>query len=568
MTETADDFFALSMRAAQAGDAANWEANLRKCIALAPNHALALLNLGRLLAERRAYAEAEELLRRSLAAQPMVENLTALAEVFEATDRPAKAEGRYQTILGAVPGHAGTLKRLGSLNERTGNIEAAAAYYKQAWEADPKDFQAAIGYAVATVDRDPAATAATMDRLLRDNAQDDDARLKILHKLLLYKEFHERTKRGLMPHHATSVSELFYTYCADDFSLFYDLSLKAAAAQPNDPNTALGKFIALFCARDRVAAETCLSQLRPYLANHPLRMVTFAPAFYRQLESQSDEAIIAGLPPVIDVTPATFTGTHITYLSCNFQYFADFAVPLLRSFADRTPGGQVHVHIMDGTDEQLRAVTAVCADLSGVTTAVSTERPGVDKQGPLVARAYYHSVRFIRFYQHLKRYGRTLWMMDVDALFNRNANEMYGAIGDRDAAFRIRAGRMEPWNQFSAAIIGATGNPASLAYFRLIAAYLAQFHRKGELQWGIDQSAMYGAYMHLKDERREPEVAFLDNRVMDQDYTPEGIVWFTAGKKKYARPGADGNVSLSKRDAARMKYWELFDKFSVGKGPA
>ena len=32
------------------------------------------------------------------------------------------------------------------------------------------------------------------------------------------------------------------------------------------------------------------------------------------------------------------------------------------------------------------------------------------------ARSYYHAVRFIRYYQHLQRYGCPLWLMDVDAV--------------------------------------------------------------------------------------------------------------------------------------------------------
>jgi hypothetical protein len=482
-----------------------------------------------------------------------------LANVFEATGRSDKAEARYREILHALPQHIPTLKRFAEFHERSGNSDTAAAYFKKAWDLDPKNIETAIAYAMAIQGSNPAETSATLDRLLADYAHDDEMRIKILSNLLIFKEFHEREKRGLMPHHATSISELFFTYCAADFALFRDLALKAASERPNDMHAVLTKFVALFCSRDNAGAEATLAQLRTRLGKHPLGMVRLDPAFYHALESESDEVLFAGLPPLINVRAPVFTGAHITYLSCNFRYFVDFAIPLLRSFADRTPGGQAHVHIMDATDEELRDIAAFCAGLSRVTVAVSAEKPGVDKKGGAPARSYYHSVRFVRFYQHLKQYGRTLWMMDVDALFNRDANEMYSVIGDKDAAFRIRAGRIDPWNQFSAAVIGATGKPASVAYFRLIAAYIAHFHKHGQLQWGIDQFAMYGAYMFLQD-KRAPDVAFLGSRVMDQDYLPEGIVWFTAGRKKYSRPTADGSA-VSQKELARMRYWALLDKY-------
>src|SRR4051812_38575534 len=124
MTQTAEDLFSRAVAAAEAGDASTYEAFLRECIAADPKHAVALFNLGRLLADRDAYAEAEMMLLRSINIQPLVENLTSMADVFEATDRVGKAEKCFRGILRAVPGHAPTLKRFAAFYERNGNTTA------------------------------------------------------------------------------------------------------------------------------------------------------------------------------------------------------------------------------------------------------------------------------------------------------------------------------------------------------------------------------------------------------------------------------------------------------------
>jgi len=477
----ADEFFARAIAAANAGDVATMEAEFRACLTHNPNHPLALLNLGAMLMKRGDHAHAEPLLRQAVAAQASVDSVSMLASLLEVTGRLDKAEACYQDILKAMPTHAPTLKAMGGLCERASKAFEAGSYYQRAWQADPSDVDAAIRYAITNFDYNPAIAAEVMDRLLADHASNDGLRAAVMRKLLIYKEFHARMQRGLMPYHATSLDELFFTYCASDFELYRKLCLQAAEKAPHDPGALLGKFTALFCSRDRRGAQECLQGFASRMNGTPFEAMTFDPAFYHEMEKTDDTSLFQGLPPISTVTAANFKDEHITYLSCNISYFIKFAIPLIRSFAHTTPGGQLHVHVMDATDDQLKAIAAFCRGLANITTAISAERPGVDAQGAMAARSYYHAIRFVRFYQHVEHYGRTLWMMDVDALFNRDAREMYSALGDEDAAFRIRAGRFEPWSQFSAAVIGATGHPTSLAYFRLIAGYIAHFHRLGKI---------------------------------------------------------------------------------------
>ena len=233
---------------------------------------------------------------------------------------------------------------------------------------------------------------------------------------------------------------------------------------------------------------------------------------------------------------------------------------MLSSLADRSPGAQVHLHIMDATDLEL-AATAASLQMLPLKIAVTGEQPWVNRTNSKTARCYYHAIRFIRFYHHLKVYGRTLWLMDVDALFHRDPREMFGVLGAADVAMRIRPGRLEPWNQFNACVVAATPKPESLRYFHLIAAYIADYHSRDRLRWGIDQAAMYGVFADLEDRGTAPSLALLDDRVIDYEYRDDGFVWCNSGKNKFAQVKrlADGSVVID--DPDRSRYTALLSKY-------
>ena len=548
---------------AQAGDIAGAEDAFSACIAAEPSHAAANFNLGILLANRNAWLEAEAALVRSISTQATIKNVTAYAELLEKTNRRADAARCYTDILNAVPEHAPTLRCLATLYSRTTNRAKSREFSKRAWDAEPADFGSAIQYGIASYADDPLETITVLDKLLGDHANDDTIRLKVLNALLPYREFGERVKRNLMPHHATSLDELYYTYCAKEFALFHELSLKAAAEAPDNPGALYRKLLAHICAGEKSAAQKCLARYQTLSSDNILSALSFDPVFFEQLEQMTDDDLIQGLPPLEDIMTASFTDSPVIYLSCNLTYFTAFALPMIRSLADKGPGNQVHVHIMDATGDELAEAKAACSSLSAITIAMSAEQPGVDQRGSKVARCYYHAIRFIRFYQHLRRCGRTLWLMDVDALFNRDPREMFPVLGDMDAAFRIRAGRLEPWNQFNACVVAATPSDASLLYFRLIAAYIAYFYQRNELYWGIDQLAMYCVFERLKDPNRAPTLTFLDDQAIDYDYKDDGFIWCNSGGNKFAHLAKNADGKRTADDPDRAKYLDLFDKYSA-----
>lgn len=548
-------------KAIKAGDRDTAEIWFRRCVDQAPDYPLAALNLGILLAEKQRYPEAIQYLEQAVTLSANLNSVFALANTLMRAGKNDDAIKLYRDILKSVPGHIPSLLQLGEINERLGDRQGAREFYRLAMDTDKNDLAVATKYAIASWADDPAETAAVLDRHLARTDIDDSGRLKILGGLIIYKEFHERIKRGLMPYHATGLEELFFTYTEKEFSEFCKLSDEAANKDPANLTSQSMKFLAQFCSGDRPSAQESLLKFQTAHPGHIWEAVTFDPAFYQSLEKFTEADLVKGLPPVEHILSTEFSDAPVAYLSCNYIYFDNFAAPMLRSLANVAPGAQAHVHIMDATAEQVRAASEFCASLTRLSIALSVEHPGVDKQGIMAARSYYHAVRFIRYYQHLLQYRRTLWLMDVDALFNRGPKAMYDQLKGKDAAMRIRAGRLEPWNQFNACIVAGTASSASMEYFRLIAAYIAYFYQRGGLRWGIDQLAMYGVFEYMRDEGFAPELAFLDDKAIDYEYLDDGIVWCNSGRNKFLhlQRNADGSAAVD--DPDRAAYIKLFEKY-------
>ena len=176
-------------------------------------------------------------------------------------------------------------------------------------------------------------------------------------------------------------------------------------------------------------------------------------------------------------------------------------------------------------------------------------------------RCYYHAIRFIRFYNLLRELKSPLWLMDVDAVVNRDLGDMFDMMKGADAAMRIRPGRLEAWSQFNACVVGANPTPASLAYFRSIAAYTAYFYHRDRLRWGIDQLAMYGVFEDMRDRGQVPALALLGEREVDYDYRDDGFIWCNSGVPKFKHLQRIASGTNSSIVDERNKFSQVFERY-------
>ena len=382
------------------------------------------------------------------------------------------------------------------------------------------------------------------------NAEDSFA---VLEELIPRKEWYNRITRKQMPYHAARLDELFFHHAKAEFQTYLKLTEAAMKAPSVSVQLVLRRLMALFAAQDIAQIEKLLPHISALIGRNIWNTFVAQPAFYAALAQESDDTIAAGLPPVAYVQDDDGDDA-IVYLGCDQKYCTDFALPLIRSLAAFPPAAPVHLHVMDATEDQLRA-TADALRPSGVRLSLSREDlPAADRADRTSARAYFHAVRFVRLHQFIRRRPREVWMLDVDALFNRAPHDLFAMRGAADVAFRARPGRFEPWNQFNASVVGIAPTPQGLAYLRLVAAYIAHFHRKAALAWGIDQLAMYGVFRFLQLQKQAPSLALLDDKAVDYDHRDDGIVWCNSGAGKFS--------ATAPQDPALARYYAAFNRYA------
>lgn len=556
---TADALVQRGFAAFTAGDLAGAEQLFRATLSGAPGDVRAIHGIGLVLSRAGRHADAAAFLEPYAASGVLLDTLLLLGQLHEVTGNIERARQCYKSILKKAPTHYQAAMRLAAIKEAAGDKPGARECYRVALEGAPDDVLAAVKYTNANWANDPEGGVAIMERLLAGAGDDLAKRAQILETLIPQKEWWERIRNGLMPYHATDIGELFYKYAAGHVK-DYELTCLKRLNGPDAATARLSLGYARFVQGDRRGAEPLLRGDPPQPRGNILDCVRFQPEFYDALRAESVDQIAAGLPDLMLLTPLAPDAKGVVYLSCNYTYFTAFAQPMIVSLRDVAPGTPVHIHIMDATEAEGRMAVAFCRKLAPLRFAVSVERPGFPKVDQ-DARNYYHSVRFIRFYQHMLAYECPLWMMDVDALFNRDPTGMFAMLEGKDVAMRVRPGRLEPWNQFNACIVGASTSPASLEYFRLMAAYTGRFVRDKQLKWGIDQLVMYGVYADMADRGQAPSLTLLGEREVDYDYRDDGFVWCNSGIAKFRHLQRIANpASLPTANFEGNRFVEVFER--------
>ena len=116
------------------------EALLRKATTLAPDYALAFLDLGGILHDQYRYAEAMECLQRASRLQPQAAKpLYMLASTLAPAGRTAEALDTYREVLKRQPRHAGARLGLGHTFKTMGRLREAIEAYRECVRIRPEN---------------------------------------------------------------------------------------------------------------------------------------------------------------------------------------------------------------------------------------------------------------------------------------------------------------------------------------------------------------------------------------------------------------------------------------------
>lgn len=316
--------------------------------------------------------------------------------------------------------------------------------------------------------------------------------------------------------------------------------------------------LAVFASGEVDQAQSIFSSVTDEVLRPMAQAIRFDSSFFDELEATVDEDLSLGLPVVETLKAATFSNSDILYMACNSTYFDMFAKPLLRSLANKSQKSEVHIHLMDSSPDHSDSALRFCSNLQNVYTALSVERPDFSGADLRSKRAYFHAIRFIRYYHHFKHYQRSLWLMDVDGLFNRSPDSLFSDFQDADVCLRARPGRLEPWNQFNACLVGSRPTSTTVKYLHRVAAYIAYFYREDQLPWGIDQLAMYASFLDLQKRGAAPKLGFLNETILDYEYREDSVLWCSSGVAKHT----SSSGKTIDQDPYATDYDRAFSRFA------
>ncbi len=151
----------------------------------------------------------------------------------------------------------------------------------------------------------------------------------------------------------------------------------------------------------------------------------------------------------------------MVFLPSDVTYFKDFSIPLAQSIWEFAPKAAIHFHVVTNAPDQGGVLDAFLDPLKNKNIRVTIEILSslASTPTPTGARCYYHAIRLIRLYQFLRDAHHAMWMLDVDALANRDLTTIFPKLEDVDLGLRTRPGRLEPWHQFSACLVAARPHP-------------------------------------------------------------------------------------------------------------
>lgn len=320
-----------------------------------------------------------------------------------------------------------------------------------------------------------------------------------------------RARRGLPLSHVLDMAEFPFAFACDQVRVFDKITREAYRTQDG---VVFMRAMAALALKRYESANNFLADARKLMPQEPKTAMRFA---------VEPPEIDADLPAVSGEYPAT----SALFLACDGVYFRDYCLPMMASIAANAPNTPLHIHLMGGPVDEIAAGLT----RSALKVTLTHEIPAH------ASKNYYGAARLIRFAEALERCVGNLWMADVDALVMGNTDALFAL--DAAIAMRVRPGRLEPWNQFSACLV--MGSRASLPYFRrtanIIKANLAS------LWWGIDQYALFSAWTVDK-----PEIHLLGPNAVSVDDTP-GLFWCAGGERRV-------NVMT-----AETRYAQTFRKF-------
>jgi tetratricopeptide (TPR) repeat protein len=498
MTDVASLFLQAFARH-KAGERDAAAAGYRRVLADAPAHIDAAHLLGLVRREQGDPATAAILIGRALRlfpqfAQAWANQARALAEAGQGT-QAATAAGFALTL---DPGLPGVRRMRATLLTGSGDAAAAAG----------RPSEAAARYEAAA--RIDGACADALDRLMRLRAQSDlSGALEPAERLWLLSPDDDR-RDNLWNLCVKAGPEIGAAACRDRVVgeparsaaawIAYGNALReetygqgaeaayrmAAVLRPGDP-FAYGRLACLYVQYARHRQADALFRRVAARWSGREQAMRFDPAFIAAALAERRTA--AALEPegryVAPDKPV------LVAAGCDGAYFSKFASAMVHSTV-RNAGfdAAFHLHVVNPPADLPATIDRWDERLGRPGIGFSTETLDAGALGA-EAKTAYACARFRLLPALLRRYRRTVVLLDVDLIVLRDLRGLLAAVADADVAMvGGDHNRFEPWNLYWADVIVIRPTDAAVAYFDRVAAYIDYFLTRGVSRWFLDQIAL------------------------------------------------------------------------------
>ena len=262
------------------------------------------------------------------------------------------------------------------------------------------------------------------------------------------REMETRAAKGLPPFHVLTMEDFPFRFHRDEIPPLMEICDKWLAADAEAHEAIILKATCSVSLKDYAGADALMAEFERRVPSDPRASMRFAAAIERK------DAILPRVKHPWPKGPSLF-------VSCDERYFYFFGIPFLRSLAASAPGAAVHVHLIGSSLKPISAVRRLPLAL----TATVEDASDFLAKTKIKPRSYYNAIRMIRFSEALEAGSGPLTMVDVDSLVAQDPRPLMGFSGD--VALRVRPGRIEAWNQFSACML--VGSASGRPYFRAVA---------------------------------------------------------------------------------------------------
>jgi len=455
----------------------------------------------------------------------------ATAQQLENAGRLDEALNIYSQLMAMAQAHFGLTMKVAELADVCMQREKALDAYRRAIKIKPDSLVAASQLSNFLWEENPNDAIDTLEKFVCQAPIAE--KVEGFAQLVRFHEWKHRLERDLPIHHVLTLKEFPFAFALDSVRAFYETASEWITAEPKHTIAHLFRGYALEAQSDFEGANREFGEIRKLDSS----------LYYSRMKLGKPGESPANLPDVDGEWPKE----PCLFLTCDAQYLKSFVVPLLKSLAQFITEQRVHLHLMsESGDEQ-----ALIKSLSPLNISVTRERGAefISKYN-IEPRCYYGAVRFVRFAQALEQNSGPLWMADADCLIRNDPTSLFSIAGD--AALRVRAGRVEPWNQFSACLV--MGREAARPYYREVANIIASELPKA--WWGLDQYALFSAYLVLKARDEVPQLTLLGPKQADVEWFDDGVFWFTAGKKRNRLFSSQPSSKQSAYEKLFARYWK------------